>query len=82
MKARNSNSRDHWVYDMGDWLTHQEMVEKASFTRSHNVTWDLQMQYHDEGRTFPGPQYAFADPVFNKGEDGTPESALTVAIRR
>ena len=82
MKARNSNSNSHWVYDRVDWLTHQEIVEDQNFTRSHNVTWDLQMQYHDDGREYPGPQYAFTDPVFHNGEDGTPETALARAIRR
>ena len=58
---------NHWVFDDKPWQRHQDMMGALDFHRSRNVTWAEQIRLHGDGKSYPGPQYAFADKRFRKG---------------
>ena len=59
---------DHWVFENLPWERHQDKMDAPEFIRSRNVTWAEQIRLHGDGKTRPGPQYAFADKRFRRGQ--------------
>ena len=59
---------DHWVLKLGENpLTTRDVMERTDFTRSKDVTWEVQIARHGDGSASPGPQCAFKDPHFHTG---------------